>query len=60
MSGGELAERARMARSGIYHYISGARIPDESAVKRICAALEIPESEVPPIERRKVGRKPKV
>lgn len=59
----ELAQRARVQRSGIYHYLADKRFPDRTAVERLCAAMEIDLTTVPEFTRPpkpKAGRKSKV
>lgn len=56
MSGGDLAQRARLARSGIYHFLSGARVPDEAGLKKIAEALEIAFETLPKFAKKQSGR----
>jgi transcriptional regulator with XRE-family HTH domain len=60
MTGGEFAERAKVARSGIYFYLNGSRLPDPSALVRIASGLGIKAEDIPPFERRKTGRPSKI
>ena len=46
-TGGTLAERARISRAGAYKYITGERVPNEIALKKIAAALQIDRSSMP-------------
>jgi transcriptional regulator with XRE-family HTH domain len=46
-TGGTLAERARISRAGAYKYITGERVPNETALKKIAAALEIDRASMP-------------
>ncbi len=56
MTASELADRARMSKASLYFYLSGARIPDQDSVLKLCAALRVDPSTVPEFERRKVGQ----
>lgn len=47
MSAGELAERMRVARSGLYHYLGDKRLPDRKAIERIATALGLESKDVP-------------
>jgi len=60
LTGGELAERAKVSRSAAYFYIDGKRLPGPDALKRICDALGVSIEDAPKYEAKRVGQKKKL
>lgn len=52
----ELAEKARISRGGIYHYLKNKRVPDQTAIARIAGAFSIELSSLPATTPKRVGR----
>jgi transcriptional regulator with XRE-family HTH domain len=42
---GEFAEKARISRSALYHFIEDKRRPTENMIARICKTLGVPVEE---------------
>lgn len=41
----EFADRAKLSRSALYHFMKDTRRPDEKTIKQICKALKVPLEE---------------